>query len=434
MRRWSIALLALVVLLGAGAGGLWLTTSDSSPIASSSPTPTPVPTRTPLLQAAAGGQVSASGLRAALARALADKALGSRVSIAVVDSAGTTVLDEGGERPVTPASTAKLATAVAALTVLPADLRLRTRVVRGPRPGEVVLVGGGDPTLGGRFAEAGYPGTASLRSLARGVTGVTRVLVDDSLYVGPRLGPAWKPSYVTTGNVAPVSALEVDEGRSAKKGPRSQDPALAAGRQLAALLHVTAPVARARAAAGAVELSHVDSPPVAELVEAMLTRSDNDLAEALGRQVALAAHQPASFAGAAAATTAALERIGISGLALRDASGLSPLDRVQPLALARLLAQVAASPRYASVLSGLPVAGFDGTLGARFRRTPAAGRVRAKTGTLDGVSALAGFVTTRTGGVLAFDVTADRVPKGGTLAAEAALDRVATAMAACGCP
>ncbi|MCW2707348.1 MAG: D-alanyl-D-alanine carboxypeptidase/D-alanyl-D-alanine-endopeptidase, partial [Frankiales bacterium] len=63
----------------------------------------------------------------------------------------------------------------------------------------------------------------------------------------------------------------------------------------------------------------------------------------------------------------------------------------------------------------------------------AAGDVRAKTGTLDGVSALAGLVTTRTGGVLAFDITADRVPVGGTTAAEAALDRVATAMAACGC-
>jgi D-alanyl-D-alanine carboxypeptidase/D-alanyl-D-alanine-endopeptidase (penicillin-binding protein 4) len=82
------------------------------------------------------------------------------------------------------------------------------------------------------------------------------------------------------------------------------------------------------------------------------------------------------------------------------------------------------------------VAGFDGTLSKRYRQVPtsaAAGMIRAKTGTLDGVSALAGLVTTRTGGVLAFDVTADRVPSAGTLAAEAALDRVATALASCGC-
>jgi D-alanyl-D-alanine carboxypeptidase/D-alanyl-D-alanine-endopeptidase (penicillin-binding protein 4) len=59
--------------------------------------------------------------------------------------------------------------------------------------------------------------------------------------------------------------------------------------------------------------------------------------------------------------------------------------------------------------------------------------VRAKTGTLDGVSALAGLVTTRSGAVLAFDITADGVPDGGTSAAEAALDRVAAALATCGC-
>ena len=438
MRRWWLALLVVLVLLVGGAGALWLNRSDVGPTAAGSPTPspTPVPSRTPLLQPAGSGSVTTTALRTALTRSLADRALGSRVSIAVVSSDGRSVLDLGGSRLVTPASTAKIATAVAALAVLPADLRLRTTVVRGARPGEVVLVGGGDPTLGGRFATPGYPGTASLRTLARGLTAVTRVLVDDSLYAGPRLGPGWKPSYVTTGNVAPVSALEVDEGRSAKKGPRVQDPALSAGRQLAALLHVRTPVARATAVAGAEVLAHVDSAPLPELVEAMLTRSDNDLAEALGRQVALAEHRPATFAGTVAATSAVLGRLGVTGLALRDASGLSPLDKVEPLAVAQLLARAAADPRYAPLLSGLPVAGFDGTLGGRYRRVPtsaAAGDVRAKTGTLDGVSALAGLVTTRTGGVLAFDITADRVPVGGTAAAEAALDRVATAMAACGC-
>ncbi len=434
MRRFLLALLVLVVLAAGGTGAYWYTSGSGSPVAV--PSPTPVPERTPLLQAAASGTVSSTALKRALAKALADKALGGRVSIAVVTPDGRTVLDQGGSRPVTPASTAKLATAVAALTVLDPDLRLRTKVVRGPKPGEVVLVGGGDPTLGGRFATAGYPGTARLAGLAKGLTGVTRVLVDDSLFTGPRLGPGWKPAYVTTGNVAPVSALEVDEGRTATKGPRVQDPALEAGRQLAALLHVKAPVARGTAAAGAEQLAYVDSAPVRQLVEAMLTRSDNDLAEALGRQVAIAARQPASFAGAVAATHGALERLGVSGLALRDSSGLSPLDAVQPLSVAQLLAKAAADPAYSPLLSGLPIAGFDGTLGKRYRKAPtstAAGEVRAKTGTLNGVSALAGLVTTRTGGVLAFDVTADRAPLGGTLATEAALDRIAAALAACGC-
>ena len=434
MRRWWLALPLAVLLAAGGAGAVWLSTSSDSPLAV--PTPAPIPTRTPLLQPAAPGPVTASGLRRVLGRALSDRALGSRVSLAVVAPDGTTLLDQAGGRTVTPASTAKLATAVAALTVLAPDHRLTTTVVRGARPGEVVLVGGGDPTLGGRWAGTGYPGRASLRTLAHGLTGVTRVLVDDSLYVGPRLGPGWKPSYVTGGNVAPVSALEVDEGRQARTGPRAADPALDAGRQLAALLHVRAPVARTTAPAAATVLTSVASPTVPQLVEEMLTRSDNDLAESLGRQVALASHQPASFSGAVAATEAVLRTRGGSGLALRDSSGLSPLNRVQPLGLATLLARAATSPAYTALLSGLPVGGFDGTLSQRYRKAPAAaaaGLVRAKTGTLNGVSALAGLVTTRTGGVLAFDITADGVPLGGTLAAEAALDRVAAALAGCGC-
>jgi D-alanyl-D-alanine carboxypeptidase/D-alanyl-D-alanine-endopeptidase (penicillin-binding protein 4) len=64
---------------------------------------------------------------------------------------------------------------------------------------------------------------------------------------------------------------------------------------------------------------------------------------------------------------------------------------------------------------------------------PAAGAVRAKTGTLDGVSALAGLVLTADGRLLAFDVTADGVPTGATRGAEAALDRFAAALAGCGC-
>ena len=436
MRRWVLALLAVLAVAAAGVV-VAVHLQQTGPVVAPLPTPEPVPSRTPLLSAeTTRAAPTETGLRRALAKALADKALGGRVSIAVVDGTGRTLLDVAGTRAVTPASTTKIATAAAALAVLPSDLRLRTRVVAGAHPGEVVLVGGGDPTLGGRLATPGFPATARLATLARSLTGVTRVLVDDSLYAGPRLGPGWKPSYVTTGNAAPVSALEVDEGRTAKTGPRVQDPALEAGRQLAALLRVKAPVARAKAPAGAQELAHVDSAPLPELVEAMLTRSDNDLAEALGRQIALAAKQPATFDGAAAATRAALESLVKGGTALRDSSGLSPLNRVQPLAVAQLLAATAKDARFAPLLSGLPVGGFDGTLAKRYRKAPtssAAGEVRAKTGTLNGVSALAGFVTTRTGGVLAFDVTADGVPLGGTLAAEAALDRVAAALAACGC-
>jgi serine-type D-Ala-D-Ala carboxypeptidase/endopeptidase (penicillin-binding protein 4) len=91
-------------------------------------------------------------------------------------------------------------------------------------------------------------------------------------------------------------------------------------------------------------------------------------------------------------------------------------------------------PDASAVLSGLPVAGYDGTLADRGDDDPATapGTVRAKTGTLLGVHALAGTVVTVDGRLLTFAVAADGAPADG-LAAEDALDDVAAALAACGC-
>lgn len=424
-------------------------------------TPTPEPSRSPLLppDAVDAPLPTAAGLTRALVVGLKDPALGGHVAVSVVDTAtGAPLLETGAGEVVLPASTAKIATAVAVLTALPHDRRLTTSVVAGTAPGDVVLVGGGDPTLSGPFTRPGYPRTARLADLAAAVrtalagTQVRRVLVDDSLYTGPQLGPGWRPEYVTGGDVAPVQALMVDEGRAALapvdgpfRAPRRPDPALAAGHDLAVLLGAPrAAVLRGPAPAGAAPLGAVTSPTIAELVEQMLTRSDNDLAEALSRQLALARGLPASFTGASGALTAVLGdvlvRAGATAHAvhLADGSGLSRLDQVQPGALTRLLVAVAGADRdrLFPVLSGLPVAGFDGTLSHRYRRgpgRPAAGVVRAKTGTLNGVSALAGLVRTRDGRLLAFDLTADAVPLGATLASQTALDRLAAALAGCGC-
>lgn len=408
-----------------------------------------VPDRGPLLPAASGAPVPTSaGLAAALRQALRHPALGSRVALSVRDAeTARPLLELGAAVPLVPASTAKLATAVAALAVLEPDGRLRTRVVRGPRAGEVVLVGGGDPTLAGPRARQRGVRVAQLEDLARqvrsqlGAEAVTRVTVDDALYTGPRTGPGWRPGYVTDGDVAPVTALAVDAGRvRPDRRERVADPALAAGGALAALLQPRGgvAVARGRAAPTAAELGAVSSPPFGRLVELMLARSDNDLAEALARHVALTRGEPASFSGAARAVSRVLMGRGARGIVLVDGSGLSRLNRVQPTSLTRLLADAVGqrSARFAPLLTGLPVAGFDGTLSERFRSgapRAAAGVVRAKTGTLSGVSALAGLVRTRDGRLLAFDVTADAVPSGLNGPAEDALDRLAGALASCGC-
>jgi D-alanyl-D-alanine carboxypeptidase/D-alanyl-D-alanine-endopeptidase (penicillin-binding protein 4) len=188
-------------------------------------------------------------------------------------------------------------------------------------------------------------------------------------------------------------------------------------------------------------LAGVSSAPISALVAQMLQRSDNDLAEALIRQIAIAAHRPASFAGGSAAVRTVLARRGLAdGIRLVDGSGLSRLDRVTPLALTRLLVAAARTPSLRPVVAGLAVGGFSGTLGSRFRAAhppfspqPGAGVVRAKTGTLTGVSALAGLAVDADGRLLAFAVIAPQVAPTGTVAADAALDTVADTLGRCGC-
>lgn len=466
--RTAVVAVAAALTLGAGSATAVLLPARQPPrviipVREPLPVPPPPPSRAPLLPAGTRGEAapvpSANGVAALADLAAADPVLGGRLGVSVVDvAARRAVYERAADLLVPAASTAKIITAIAALTTLSPDVRLRTRVVAGAAVGEVVVVGGGDTTLARDRAAQRSPQDARLDVLADqvlaalGGTAVTRVVVDDSLYSGPSLGPGWQPGYVAEGSVAPVQALAVDGGRLRFDAPgRSADPALAAGAALADRLARGGPpptVVRGRAPQGAALLGQVQGPPLDQLVERMLRTSDNDLAESLARQVALALGQPASFAGVAVALERAcspvLTPLGISGQAVRlvDGSGLSRDDAVAPGALTRLLAGVLADPkpelraRLAPLLTGLPVAGFDGTLAARYRRGPeavGAGAVRAKTGTLRGVSSLAGVVRTRDGRLLAFAVTSDGVPDGGAPAAEAALDRFAAGLAGCGC-
>jgi serine-type D-Ala-D-Ala carboxypeptidase/endopeptidase (penicillin-binding protein 4) len=445
---------ALVALAGgsvAGGSGRPPAAPRTQAVAAPAPAPEPPSPPPPVLAAPVDGPAqAATGVARMLARPLADPRLGGRVAATVVDvQTGEVLLDRSADSYVLPASTAKLVTAAAVLASGAPDRRLATRLVAGARPGEVVLVGGGDGTLSGaRGGEPttyeGAPRLATLAARARkaGVGRVTRVVVDGSLFTGPRLAPGWDPVDIAGGYVAPITAVMLDGGRQASGiRARSAEPDLAAGRALAAALGApTAPVVRGRAPAGARLLAQVESQPLARLVEQMLLASDNVLADLLARQVAIAEGRPASFAGAAAASRAVLDRLGLpaGGDRLVDGSGLSLADRVTPALLVALLRAAAGPdrPELRALLSGLPVSGYDGTLDDRFRgpAAPAAGQVRAKTGTLTGVSSLAGLVRTRGGRLLAFAVVADRVAPAGTLGAEAALDSAAAALARCGCP
>ncbi|MBG0826778.1 D-alanyl-D-alanine carboxypeptidase/D-alanyl-D-alanine-endopeptidase [Planomonospora sp. ID67723] len=454
--RW-VALVTLVMLqLFVVAAGAHLLVSDTltdkkpEPVASPEPPPVPVVTAGPVLAAGGNGPLPPKGtLARRLVEALGDPALGERVGAAVIDAeSGAPLFGSDENVGITPASTTKIVTAVAALASLGPDTRLSTRVVRGSSPSSIILVGGGDPTLASGKADSDvYPVQASLATLALRTAkalkaaGISRVTVayDDALYTGPRTAASWKPGYVPEGSVAPVTALMVDSGKVAPDDRRRvSDPPVAAHRAFVSLLGkngikvANKAAKRVRAITGAEELARVESAPVYALVERALTLSDNDLSEALARHVAVNEGKPASFDGGAAAVHAVLARLeAADGVRVFDGSGLSPKNRITPAALARLVAVAAspANPRLHPVISGMPVAGFTGTLGHRFGESDSAyGLVRAKTGTLDGVSTLAGATTTEDGRLVAFAFMADDVPPGWGKA-EAALDRLAAAVA-----
>ena len=226
LRRVALLSLALLIVFTMTAGAivaqmlparlaLWrLPTVAARPLAGAGVVLSPVPdpaggTRT--AQAGPGTAATAAGVSAALSGGLGSPALGAHVGAVVTDlSSGQVLLARQDGSGFAPASTAKLAVAVAALHVLGPAARFTTRVVAGPSRSSVILVGGGDPTLAaGHPPASDYPQPASLASLAaataralraRGIRSV-RLGYDTSLFTGPLMAPGWSSGYVTGGDV-----------------------------------------------------------------------------------------------------------------------------------------------------------------------------------------------------------------------------------------
>ncbi|GFH39171.1 D-alanyl-D-alanine carboxypeptidase/D-alanyl-D-alanine endopeptidase [Streptomyces pacificus] len=400
------------------------------------PRPAPAPSAPGVLHAASAPTVPAiapAALADALGPLLDDPGLGPMRSASVVDAAtGGQLYGRDTGTAMVPASTVKIATAAAVLSATSPAHRIPTRVVATPDFRGITLVGGGDPTLDlPRMRTLADRTAKALRD--RGVTTI-RLTYDTSLYRGPLIHPIGAGN----DNIAPVTALMVNAGRlddsTEGPAPRSADPAGDAARAFVGLLsehgvNTDSGPAPGKAPAKGPALAATYSAPVPVLVERMLTNSDNDLAEALARQTALATRRPASFAGAEAAVTDRLTRLKLplTGARFADGSGLNRADRVSAALLTTLLVRAAdpARPELRPVLTGLPVAGFTGTLSGR-AAAGSGGLVRAKTGTLSGVDTLAGTVSSADGRLLAFAFLAGDTPSAS--AARPALDRLAAAL------
>jgi serine-type D-Ala-D-Ala carboxypeptidase/endopeptidase (penicillin-binding protein 4) len=433
------------------------TTASGSVTVAMAPTPPPA-----LAPAGGSGRLRAGELRTQLRPLLTSRQFGpARLAYAYATLDGDKPLLISGTRAggdlITPASTMKLLTAATALAQLGPAAHFDTTVVRAPGTRRLVLVGGGDPLLTDVTRSPtsidDYPAQASLQELAAATarslrpTGLRRVTLsyDDSLFTGPSVSPKWEPNYVPESIVSPISALWVNEGReTAGLALRSDDPSLAAARRFAELLGrrgvtVTGPVVPEHAPAGARRVAAVSSAPLAAIVEHTLDLSDNEAAETLLRQAALATGRPGSFAGGVATVRATMRSLGVdlAGARLFDGSGLSRDDRLPIWSLAEVLQAAARAdqPDLRPLLSGLPVAGFDGSLAYRFvfDAKGGLGVVRAKTGTLTdaGVHGLAGVAITRDGEPIVFATVANGVPIARALAVRAQLDRIAAGLATC---
>ncbi|MEI6621097.1 MAG: D-alanyl-D-alanine carboxypeptidase/D-alanyl-D-alanine-endopeptidase [Actinomycetes bacterium] len=391
---------------------------------------------------------SRAGLTAALAGPLASPALGPTTAVAIYDAAtGVQLLDQAASTPATPASTNKLLTAASVLTAVGADQRVSTKVVRGSASSELVLVGGGDPLLKIAEPKATEDADASLAHLAAeaaaavkaagsGVTQPVSVRFDDALFSGPTAVASWPPGFP----MPPITALMADGGyRASGQSDPSKSAAMAFAKLLGANgVSVSKTVTRQAAAGGAALIASVASRPVSELVLHTLDLSDNVAAEVLAHLAGAKTGAGGSFSGGVDASLAVLRSLNIptDSVTLVDGSGLSRSDQIPPTVLARLLSSVArnANPQLWAVASGTPIAGFTGTLANRFKTAaaaPGAGVVRAKTGTLSGVGALAGLVPTKDGALLAFSMVAPNAKD--VLVAEAQLDQAAAALSSCGC-
>ncbi|MFZ3558327.1 D-alanyl-D-alanine carboxypeptidase/D-alanyl-D-alanine endopeptidase [Streptomyces sp. BH055] len=376
-------------------------------------------------------------------------ALGGRRTAAVVDAVtGKRLYGRSPGDTLTPASTTKLATAVAALSAAGPDHRIATRTALEKDSKKLILVGGGDPTLTAReknpygAADLGTLADETAKDLKRRDIGEITLTYDTSLYSGPDTHPIGPNE-----NLARVTPLMADEARTddSDSGPaaREGDPAAAAAKKFADLLNdrgirTKGDPASGKASGKAEKLAKVSSPPLSALVERMLTHSDNDIAEALARQTAIAAGTSHDFDGGGKAVEKQLDklRLPLKDTRFADGSGLDRADKVSADLLTGLLAKAAdpSRPELRSVLTGLPVAGFTGTLASRYEDAADAsgtGLVRAKTGTLTGVNTLAGTVVDADGRLLVFAFMTEGAtdPK----AAQSGLDRLASSVANCGC-
>ncbi len=381
------------------------------------------------------------------------KVLGKRFTMTVWDTAsGTYVYKRRATASLRGASTTKVLTAVGVLAALGPDHRFPTTVRAGSAPDEVVLVAGGDPLLSSAdlrsLAEATaealglpappVPSASAPAAVPTAPARTIRVRADDSLFSGSGQSRGWPNSYLPR-QVRPVGAFARDDNKV-------RDTTADAGRFFATALGklgVDATYAgEASAAPAAPTVASIPGHSVADAVSRTLLVSDNDTAEMLFRHIAVARGLPGTWAGARQGLTDTLRelKVPLTGVRIIDGSGLSLEGRLTAGALTSALARAMSPehPELAGIRGWLPVAGRTGTLKAGYKRFSsrpskcAAGRIRAKTGTVADAIALAGYATGADGQTKVFvSIVNSRPTRYSRLTTRRAVDRAASSVTGC---
>lgn len=348
---------------------------------------------------------------------------------------GTPVYDHRGSDLQIPASAQKLLTAGAALEVLGPDHRFETTLVSagevrdGTLVGDAYLVGSGDPLLTSELDRAvrQLPASRPVTELEGFATALEeagieridgRILGDESRYDQERTVPSWPARHAAENQSGPLGALLVDRGFTLDAGEaglvrtRSAAPAADAAAALTATLRnhgidVTGASGEGTAPQGSAVVASVTSEPLQVLVDDLLLRSDNQMAEQVTKELGVASGAAGTTADGTRAIAAWAGEADVAGAGsfVADGSGLDRGNQTTCQALAAVLAETGG--RDGSLAEGLPVAGETGTLAGRFGTTEAVGVLRAKTGSLNGVTSLAGFVDLPDGEVATFTYIAN---------------------------
>jgi serine-type D-Ala-D-Ala carboxypeptidase/endopeptidase (penicillin-binding protein 4) len=450
MLRRALTALAAATMAATGLAGTPSAAETEAPVAEPT-TPVLSLRRVPGFLAAT---VANRRLGGRLAPLLDDAGLGGgreHSCLAVRDPDGRTVYARNPALPLIPASTMKVATATAAATRLGADFHFTTEVRAAAAPtgdsvaGDLWLVGGGDPLLAtSDFASiAGYQERPRLatpletladRVVAAGVRRVAgRVVGDESRYDTQRYVPSWNPTYATEPEVGPQSALTVNSGfvQWRPKAVPAPSPAANAAAILTGLLRsrgvaVGGDGAEGRAPPGGAAVASITSPPLSDVVAVLLQESDNLTAELLVKELGVRFGGEGSTRAGLDVVRSTLDSLGLPEEAMAAADG-SGLDRSDRLTCELLQTTLAKDGEQGVVSRGLPVAGRNGTLARRFAGSPADGKVRAKTGSLRGVTGLSGWTTTLDGRALMFSLLANELPT--ERAGTALQDRVVSVLA-----